>query len=360
VDGVYKDNRRPETVIFTSSLERDLSRRDFTVNAIAYNRKKGFVDFFGGIEDIENQIISCVGDPVKRFEEDGLRILRALRFASVLNFSIKEDTASAVKYKRWLLANIAVERISAEFSKLLCGGGAEVILAGYTKTVGVFLPEILPMQNFRQNNDHHIYDVLKHTLKVVANVPPRLNLRLAALLHDIAKPQTYSWDGNGVGHFYGHQEKGAEMSWDILTRLRYDNKIRENVCKLVEYHDMKIDCDTVTVKRWLNKIPENVFRDLLLLKRADILAQNPKYLFRLEEIDRLEEILNEILAEKQCFSLKDLAVSGDDIMGLEIGQGSRVGKVLNTLLNMVIDEEIVNNRLVLMETARDLIKNDRV
>ena len=343
---------------FTNNLRDDLSRRDFTINAIAYNHQQGLIDYFEGRSDLEKKIIKCVGDPDKRFNEDALRMLRALRFSSVLSFSIEQYTAQSIHNNKKLLNNIAIERISNEFSMLICGENSEAVIREFIGVFAVFIPEVLSMKNFEQNNIHHIYDVLNHTLKVVSNVPKVLHIKLAALFHDIAKPITYSTDEQGAGHFYGHQKKGAEMAQNILSRLKYDNCNIERVTKLVLYHDALIELDEKIIKRWLNKLSEQVLRELITLKKADTLAQNPQYHFRLNELDKVIVLMDKIIDQNQCFSLKDLAINGYDLLKLGVPQDKLIGQILNHLLCAVIDGTLINKKEVLMKEASQYFNLD--
>ena len=355
VDGPYRDNRRPSEVTFVHDIEQDLSRRDFTVNAMAYHPERGLIDPFGGRGDLAAGLLRCVGDPAARFREDALRILRALRFASVLGFSIEAETARRLHEDRALLKNISAERIGAELYKLLCGVGVRRILLEYPDVLGVFIPELLPMVGFDQNNPHHRYDVWAHTAAAVATAPGEPVLRLVMLFHDFGKPASYSQDKNGIGHFYGHQAKSAELTREILKRLRFDNDTVDTVSALVLHHDATLKPEPRHILRWLGRLgPEN-YRRLLQIKLADAAAQNPEeYPETVTEIAQIREQLDRVLAEQRCFSLKDLAIGGDDLIALGITQGQRLGAVLKTLLDMVIDGSVDNEREVLLEAAQAL------
>ncbi len=349
IDGAYLDRRRPVNVKFTDSLICDLSRRDFTINAMAYSPEKGLIDPFEGEKDIREKTIRCVGDPAHRFDEDALRILRAVRFASVLGFDIDPNTAEAMMQARITIMDVAVERITAEFSKLICGDGAEQVLLAYWPVLAVFLPEILPSIRFEQKNLYHIYDVFTHTAKVVSKVPPTLPLRIAAFFHDIGKPSSYTLDDKGIGHFYGHQRRSAEMAKGILNRMKYDNETKKRVYDLVYYHDIQIRSDTKAVKRILNRFDESFFLDLIELKKADVLAQNPTVWNRIDFLDRLVGLYQDILRDKECFSLKELAISGDDLLALGLKRGRLIGRVLKDCLDQVIGEKVQNTKKSLFE-----------
>jgi tRNA nucleotidyltransferase (CCA-adding enzyme) len=355
VDGPYLDNRRPSEVLFVGDIEQDLSRRDFTVNAMAYNPARRLVDPFGGREDLDAQRLRCVGDPDARFREDALRILRALRFASVLGFTVQEATAKSIHDDRELLRNISAERICAELTKLLCGGGAERILLEYPDVLGVFIPELLPTVGFDQNNPHHVHDVWTHTAAAVAGVPEDAFLRLAMLFHDFGKPGSYTEDGAGIGHFYGHPAKSAEMAREIMKRLRYDNDTVETVSTLVLHHDATIKPEPGHILKWLGRLGLDNYRRLLQIKLADAAAQNPEeYPETAAEISEIRAQLDRILAERRCFSLRDLAVNGDDLIALGIPRGARIGAALKALLDMVIEKKVENEREELLEAAKSL------
>ncbi|MCL2248541.1 MAG: CCA tRNA nucleotidyltransferase [Oscillospiraceae bacterium] len=358
-DGVYSDNRRPDTVSFVTDLKADLSRRDFTINALAYNPSEGLIDPFSGIKDIERKMIRCVGDADKRFTEDALRIMRALRFSSKLSFEIEPITQEAIKRNRKLLQNIAVERIAVELDGLLIGGNVAEILTGYSEVLEVLIPEITPMIGFEQNNSYHHLDVWKHTVKAVESVPPDRILRLTMLFHDIAKPQCYS-ETNGGGHFYGHPKVSSEMARKILRRLKYDTRTIKTVTELIYYHDTDIALSEKSVKRWLRKLGEKNLRMLCSAKRADALAKSKERLnSQIEEIETIEKLIDKIIVEESCFSLKDLAITGKDLIDHGIPEGGLIGEVLNELLEMVIDEKSENTREELLKNVTKLLKNEQ-
>ncbi len=353
VDGEYIDNRHPESVEFTKSLENDLKRRDFTMNAIVYNESEGFVDMFGGICDIESKTIRAIGDPAKRFNEDALRILRAIRFSSTLGFEIEEGTKKAMLECRELLHNISAERIAVEINKLLLGKNVKNAILDNCEILAEIIPELKQMQGFEQKNPWHIYDVLAHTAIAIESTPPKLHLRLSALLHDTGKISTFTIDENGVGHFYGHAEISTEVARRYLNDFKYDNVTKEKVIKLVKIHDMKIEEDKLFVKKQLNRLGTERFFDLLDLQTADNLAQNPEKT-RLEHIDKLREIANEILNENECLSLKSLAVNGSDLIKDGHTAGKNLGIILDTLLSEVIEEKLPNEKNALLKRAREL------
>ncbi|HEX2985823.1 MAG TPA: CCA tRNA nucleotidyltransferase [Caproiciproducens sp.] len=354
VDGTYSDNRHPDQVLFTGSLQEDLGRRDFTVNALAYSPETGIVDCFGGIQDLQKQVIRCVGEPDKRFQEDGLRILRALRFSAVLGFQIEDSTSESIFRNAPLLDGIACERIRTEFTKLLCGKNAVPILRKYRLVLNRFVPELNETVQFRQNNPYHIYDVWEHTLKALDSIEPLPVLRYTMLLHDIGKPCCYTQDANGIGHFHGHGEKSAELANTILHRLRFDNAFIHQVVTLVKYHDTALHPDKKYLLERLRLLGEENIRLLYQIKEADIRAQNPDYLGRLDSLQESKKLFKEILAQKLCYSLKDLAVNGKDLIGINITQGIKIGETLSRLLDEVIDGTCVNQRDLLLKRAQAL------
>ncbi len=351
IDGAYHDHRRPDSVAFTSSLEADLARRDFTVNAMAMGLSGELRDPFGGQADLEKGILRCVGDPDRRFGEDALRILRGLRFAAVLGFALDPATGESIRRNRMLLKEIAAERIWVELSKLLCGPGAAEILRAYPEVPGVFWPELLPMVGFDQRNPHHIYDVWEHTLHAVEAVPGEAVLRYAVLLHDIGKPGCFHLDEAGIGHFYGHGAISRDLADRMLRRLKCATEFRETVVRLVEWHDRDIPRTDKGIRRALRALGETDLRRLIAVKRADNLAQAPAYWDRQRELDRAEEILEKLLAEDACFSLRQLAVDGCDMMKLGLA-GPAIGRTLNLLLDAVVNGEQPNERAALLEAAR--------
>lgn len=351
-DGTYSDSRHPDQVEFTGSLEEDLSRRDFTVNAIALNRRGEVRDPFHGREDLVRRVLRAVGEPERRFREDALRILRGLRFASKLGFAIEPDTAAALRRCAPLLEKIAVERIQAELSGLLCGDGAAETLLAYPDVLGVFLPEILPCVGFDQHSPYHCYDVWEHTARSVAAVRPLPVLRYTMLLHDLGKPGSFLLGEDGRGHFYGHWRKSVELGDRILQRLRVDNHSRKQILTLVERHDCDLALNPRSVRRNLARYGEETVRLLLEVKRADNLAQAAAYRDRQGLLDEWEALLDGVLAEGSCFSLKQLAVRGGDLAGLGL-EGPAIGRTLQSLLEQVIDNKLPNERAVLMEYVKE-------
>lgn len=354
VDGTYSDGRHPDAVSFSRSLTEDLARRDFTVNAIAYHPEEGLVDPYNGLHDLHSRTLRCVGTPALRFQEDALRILRALRFASTLGFTVEKKTSYAIFQQKNLLTQVSEERIQVELCKLLCGKDAERVLRKFREVIAVFLPEIVPMAGLEQHSPYHIYDVWEHTLHAVSAIPPEPKLRLAILLHDIGKPRCFSIDSKGIGHFYGHQNLGAEMAENILTRLRFSREIIDTVSTLVKYHDVSITDDEIRVKRWLNRLGEPLFRMLLEVNRADTVAHSPAAALRMEMINREAIVLEKILSERSCFQLKDLAVNGQDLLAAGIPEGPEVGRKLHELLDAVLEGHCPNERGPLLLLAKQI------
>lgn len=353
-DGEYSDHRHPESVSFSRELRDDLSRRDFTVNAMAYSESTGLIDLFGGENDIKNGIIRAVGDPKKRFDEDALRILRALRFASEKGFLIEENTKKAILEGILLLSYVSAERVLSELKRLLLGKGVLDVLCEFSAVMGAIVPPLAPCIDFDQRNYHHIYDVYTHIAHSVAACPPDVTVRLAALLHDVGKPPTFSVK-DGVGHFYGHAEKSVELARQVLNSLKSDNETKDTVLTLIKYHDLVIEPTEKAVRRMLGKIGREKMDMLLALKSADNLAQAPEYHGRLKQYDEIRRIMAEILEKDDCFSLKKLAVKGEDIMSLGVPAGKDVGRILNALLALVIDGELENEKNALLERVKDLI-----
>lgn len=356
IDGEYEDNRHPKEVTYTSDLLMDLSRRDFTINSMAYHPEKGLMDFFGGESDLKDGLIECVGNPMDRFKEDGLRILRALRFASRFGFSFETDTERAIHLSKDLLDNISKERISSELTQILMGDGAETILHDFSEVFEKIIPDIGPCVGFNQfNKKWHYLQVWDHMARSVAMAPKDEVIRLTMFLHDIGKPKSFIKDEDGVGHFYGHASIGKDMAYDILRDLKYDNCTISSVVSLIEYHDQDIAPTEKSVKRLLNKFNEEWFRNLLKVKRADALAQvNPE--FKIFELNEIEKILDRIIQEEQCFSLKSLQINGKDLLDLGMEPGPGIGRILNKILDSVISGEVNNERKELLKLSKEVLE----
>ena len=354
-EGVYKDNRRPSEVHFVKDLKEDLARRDFTVNALAYHPDEGIIDYFNGIKDIENRVLRSVGNPNERFEEDALRILRALRFASRLGFNISKDLEKAIHEKKSLLQHISQERIYSEFVSILSGDNVVSILLSYRDVIAIFIPEIVSCFDYPQHNPYHQYDVYRHSIESVGLVENGIVLRLTMFFHDIGKPQRHTTDEEGIDHFYQHSEVSVDITRKILKRLKIDNETKKDVLELILYHDASIS--EKKILRWLNRLGERQLYQLLKVKRADILAQaDYKRTERLLELDELKSAIDHIIENGNCFSLQQLAIDGRDLIALGVSEGVAIGKILNQLLEMVLNEEIINDKEVLSSEVKKIIK----
>ena len=350
-DGGYTDHRHPDQVTFTRSLKEDLRRRDFTINAMAMDEGGMLRDPFGGRGDLRGGILRCVGEPDARFHEDALRMMRGLRFAARLDLTAEPATAESIRKNRELLRAIAAERIRVELEKLLCGPAAGRILREFPEVIGVFLPEILPMVGFDQRNPHHCHDAWEHTLHSLEAVEPQPVLRMTMLLHDLGKPACFTLDAGGVGHFYGHPAVSRQLAEGILQRLRFDNGSRRTILKLVANHDRVFPVTDRGIRRALREFGEEDLRLLLAVKRADNLAQAPRYRGLQKDLSQAEEILNHLLAEEACVSLKQLAVNGRDLTALGL-TGPAVGRTLSALLDRVVEGTLPNRRDDLLAEAK--------
>ena len=347
--GDYTDHRRPDSVTFVRSLGDDLSRRDFTVNALCFDKQGGVIDMFDGQGDLERKLIRCVGDPEKRFEEDALRILRALRFSSVLDFDIEENTAAALRKKAGLLSFVSAERIFTELKKLLCGVRAGDILIKYREVFAVMIPELAECFDIEQHNPHHQYDVYTHICKSVDNIPPRDTLRLTMMLHDIAKPRCKTTDEQGIDHFKKHPSVGAEMADGILTRLKADNATRELVCEYIKEHDNRLAENERSVGRFIAKHGYEFFDEYMLIRRADTLAQSMYYREeKLKDLDVLNEIRHSLEEKSACLTLKDLDLGGHDLIALGF-EGKEIGTALEMALDGVISGNVENKKKELID-----------
>lgn len=356
VDGKYEDSRHPKEVTFTRSLNEDLLRRDFTINAMAYNDEEGLVDIFGGISDLKNTTIRCVGNAEERFGEDALRILRAVRFAAQLGFEIEKETQKGIVKLAPTLANISAERIQVELVKMLVSPNPGLLRKAYELGITkVILPEFDKMMQTTQETPHHKYSVGEHTIKAIEMIRADKVLRLTMLLHDVAKPQMKTIDGNGVAHFKMHDIKGADMAKAILRRLKFDNDTLGKVTRLVQYHDYRIPAEPKRVRRAMNKIGEDLFPYYLEVRRADTMAQS-EYLReeKLQNIREMEMRYQDILVKKECVSLKDLAVSGSDLIADGMQPGKEIGIVLNKLLEMVIENPEINTKETLLTLRKTM------
>ena len=346
IDGKYEDSRHPTEVIFTRNLREDLLRRDFTINAMAYNDTEGIVDIFGGMDDLKRKIIRCVGNARERFGEDALRIMRGVRFAAQLGFSLEKETKEAMTELAPTLEKISAERIQTELVKLLVSDSPELIREAYHLGItAVILPEFDEMMRTGQETKYHRYDVGEHTVQAVCNVPPDKVLRLTMLLHDVAKPEMKTVDADGTAHFKGHDIRGEQKAKEILRRLKFDNGTIHKVTKLVRWHDYRMPAEKKNVRKAMSKISVELFPMYLLVKRADILAHS---MYRreeeLENLSGLQKCYEEIVADHECVSLKQLAVTGTDLIGIGMKPGKQIGEVLNELLRIVLEYPEFNNK----------------
>lgn len=352
-DGAYTDHRHPDQVTFVSSLAADLARRDFTINAMAYHPASGVQDFFGGQADLAEGVIRCVGDPDQRFQEDGLRILRALRFAARFGFRIEAQTGAAMHRNRALLDHIAAERIFTELKGFLVGQGVCPLLLEYRDLLARILPPLAKMFDFPQQNPHHCYDVWTHTAHAVEAAPPELVLRLTLLFHDCGKPDCWSRDEAGVDHFYQHPKRSEALAAEMLARLRCDNRLRDQVLLQVRHHDAPVPENDRAGSRFLRTLGEEGAFQSLAIHRADNLAQSPKERAeKLARLDAAQALLRRLLSEQACFGLKDLAVGGRDLLALGYPKGPALGRELERLLELVMDGACPNQRQALLEQVR--------
>jgi len=372
IEGEYADNRHPNEVSFTSSLEEDLQRRDFTINAMAYNEIVGFIDLYGGMEDMKRHLIRCVGSPTDRFDEDALRILRAVRFSAQLGFAVEEETMKALEEKVENLKSISAERIRAEITKLLLSDHPDRLRdlyeVGITKVV---LPEFEAMMITNQHNIHHAYTVGEHTIRAVCevagaadenrfNTRERTLLRWVMLLHDIEKPNTATKGKDGQDHFYGHQEKGALTAKNILMRLKFDNDTIHDVVHLIRWHDYRFVLTPAGMRKAASKVGKEYMMLLFEINRADSSAKNPEHnAEKFAKLDAARKIYAEILDRNECVSLKELNINGRDLIAQGIKPGRELGEILNRLLSAVIEDPNLNNKDILLsmtDKVREEIK----
>ncbi len=352
-DGEYLDNRHPESVSFTKSIKDDLSRRDFTVNALAYNEIDGLLDFFGGIDDLKNKIIRCVGDADKRFLEDSLRILRAVRFSAQKSFEIEENTKLAIIKNAELVKNLSVERVISEITKIILADPFKIKELYNLGVLNYIMPEMCLCFETPQNIKWHIYDVGVHSLNVVKNLECKPYLRFAGLMHDWGKPYTKGKNDEGEDTFRNHAKKSVELAHDFLNRYKFSNADKDKILRLIKYHDREIIPEKKYVKRAINDVGEDIFLDLINLKRADCLSQNFKLTSpRLEIYEKYEEIYNNIISGNEAFSVKNLKINGKDLINLGF-KGKEIGDTLNFLLDLVIDNPELNEKENLINIVKE-------
>ena len=358
VDGEYRDHRHPEQVNFTGELKEDLRRRDFTINAMAYNDRCGMVDAFGGIEDLKHGVIRCVGVARERFEEDALRILRAVRFAAQLGFEIEKETADAARALAGNLKDISAERIQTELVKLLVSPHPEMLRTAYELGITrVVLPEFDVMMETPQHHPHHMYSVGEHTLKALEFTDPEKVLRLSVLFHDFGKPQTRT-TVDGVDHFHGHANVSAQETVRIMRRLKFDNATMDQVKRIVLYHDARPQPDERQIRRLLHRAGEDIFPGLFQVMGADILAQSEyRKIEKLVNLERVHQVYDEILKRKDCISLKNLQVTGKDLIAAGMEPGKKIGEILNQMLEDVLETPEHNEREYLLKTYGNNTEN---
>lgn len=353
IDGNYSDGRHPEIVEFTGQLEEDLRRRDFTINAMAWNPNRGLVDPYGGLQDIAAGCIRAVGNPCERFQEDALRMLRAVRFAARLGFEIQRRTLNAITENSFLIQKVSVERIREELTGILLSDNPlKLKLLLETSLLKLILPELEECFHIPQKNPHHVWNVGEHCLQAAASIESEVCLRWAMLLHDIGKAATRATDELGIDHFHGHAAKSVEIAGHVLKKLRFDNKTMDKILRLVKYHDREIQLQPRAVAKAVHSVGKELFPDLIKVKRADRMAQNPADIEEgLKYLDLLQGIYNEILSEEQCLNLKDLAVDGRDLIELGFVEGREIGQVLADLLENVLETPSLNNKADLLSMA---------
>lgn len=355
VDGDYNDNRHPDSVILTRDINEDVSRRDFTMNAIYIGKDLKPVDKFGGVDDISKKLIRAVGDPKKRFEEDALRILRALRFSSVLGFKIEESLKNAIFDCKELLHNISVERIREELYKIVTGKNATTVIRDYLEVFSLFVPELLRMRGFDQHSRYHDKDLLEHTLSVLDLVEPKEgNLCLAALLHDVGKPDVFVMDDEGYGHMKMHNIKSREITDDFLNRFKFSNADKKEISDLVFLHDVFPE-SKASVRKYLSKYTLDFMKKLASLQKADILSHSEYGKRRITLLEDREKIIEEIIANDECFNMKDLKIGGRDLIDMGIPEGPDVGRIMKDVFAKVLEGEIKNDRNELLLYVKSLI-----
>lgn len=349
-EGGYEDSRHPQWVNFVTDIETDLSRRDFTVGAMAYSPTRGFADPFGGRSDLDHRILRAVGDPAARFEEDALRILRGIRFAARFRLAVEKNTHDAMIALAPHLDNIARERVFEELCRFLLWATTEDLLT-FAPILGAAIPELAPAIGFNQHSPHHAYDIFTHTAHVTSAVPADLPLRWAALLHDVGKPATFTTDETGRGHFYTHAKIGAELADRILRSLKAPTRLREEAVFLIANHMTRLEPEKKLLRRRLSRFGTDTTHKLLLLQEADMGSKGTGKPKEMAQFSEIRALLGEIEAENACLSLKDLAVNGNDLTELGL-EGKMIGQTLHFLLEQVLDEALPNDRGALLAAAK--------
>lgn len=351
----HSDGRHPDAVCFASTFHEDAARRDFTINAMAYRPGEGFLDLYEGQEDLAKGCIRTVGDPFIRFQEDALRILRAMRFASVLDFQIEPQTACAMHQLKELLDKISAERIREELCKLLSGVGVKRILEEFSDILAKIIPSVLPMIGFEQHNPHHIFDVYRHTLTAIEAAPQNSTLRMVLLLHDVGKPCCFSQDKEGVGHFYGHAEISGDIAAEVLKKLRFDNKTAAHIEALVRRHDLPLLPDDRGIARMRSRYGDAFLNDLIIIKKADVMGRSPAYFEQLTELDEWKKKLDIAKEKAAAMTLQQLKLNGEDLKKLGIPTGPQIGQLLHQLLEGVLDGRLQNDRQSLLAAIPSLL-----
>ncbi len=381
MDGEYEDHRHPSSVTFTPDLREDLRRRDFTINAMAYNPGTGIVDEFGGLADLERKCIRCVGCAGERFEEDALRMLRGIRFAGQLQFEIEPETREAIRERASTLTKVSAERIRTELTKLICSAGADrLLMAAETGLSRYFLPELTEMLAMPQNNPHHCFDVGNHAIQTIMRIneiacqrpeltgKDRVALAYAALLHDVAKPECHTRDEDGIDHFYHHNERGSEKAKEILRRLKFDNETIHTVSTIIAFHDRRHENCLIhgeyspkgkkAMRRLINRVGMDTMPLLFILQKADLLAQSDYR--RSEKLAKLEagvRCFQEIREAGEAVTLRDLCIGGRDIMALGVNPGPEIGRILKMLLEQVLEEPERNTKEFLLKRAEEMYRD---
>lgn len=358
VDGEYRDGRHPEAVTFSENIEDDLSRRDFTINSMAYGLKSGIIDPFGGRGDIEDGIIRCVGDPDKRLTEDALRILRALRFASRLGFSIEEGTKAALLSHKSDLKKISAERIFSELQQILCGKYIKSVMLEFHEIFSVILPPLAVQVGYDQCSKYHNSTLYEHTARAVEAAPAEPVMRLVMLFHDMGKPQCRTDGEDGAGHYYSHAQISMKIADELLRGFKCDNSRRATICQVVKYHDIPIDASRKYIRKKISDLGYDIFRCVMLAHIADDSAKADFVLSRVDTEREILKIAEEIAAEKPCLTVKELAICGNDLKSL-LPPSPKMGEILKQLLAEVVEESISNEKNALFERAKQIIDSNQ-
>lgn len=358
IDGDYIDNRHPEEVQFTKDINEDLARRDFTINAMAYNETNGLIDPYDGAKDLDKKLIRCVGNPSERYNEDALRMLRAIRFSAQLGFDIEKETYNAIKNNSHLIKNISVERIRDEITKIIMSDNPEKFLVLYdTGLLELIMPEFIPNINCPQNSPWHKYTVDEHILRALMNIENRFDLRWTMLLHDIGKAKCRYRDEKGIDHFWHHPEEGAILAEDILRRFNFDSFNLNKIVRLIRYHDIDMAVDGPKLRKTINTVGIDIFEDLITVMNADDSAKaEVVWIENREKYDAIKQSFEMFIENKYCLRKKDLAINGDDLIDLGYEQNSSLGKAINYLFDKVLETPSLNTSDSLKELASQYLK----